>query len=115
MTLKELKAFILSRITLNKDFWEPKIEAFFKDNPTVTREFIDAFFNECIGTVRKEGAVFLEEYIKKRNLSLDEYLSDVETELYDNARRKKGLIPLEEVVLAREEVETALDEIGYFE
>ena len=113
MKQEELKAFILSKITINKVFWEPKIEAFFKENSTVTRELIDSFFNEWIGTVREESSAFLQEYIKRRSIAIEEYLSDVEMKLFDKARRKKGLIPLEEVVLARDEVETALDEIGF--
>lgn len=115
MTQEELKVFILSRITLNKEFWEPRIEAFFKENTVVTREKTDAFFKEWLGIVRKDSSVFLEEYLKTRNIASEVFLSDVETRIFDNARRKKGLIPLEEVALAKEEVDTAFDELGFNE
>ncbi len=46
MTQEELKDLIFSRITLNKEYWKPKIDAFFKENPIVTRESFDGFFEK---------------------------------------------------------------------
>lgn len=113
MTQEELKSYTLSKITLNKKFWEPKIETLFKENPIVTRESISGFFNEWLEFQRKENNAFLEEYTKTRNITPEEFIYEVETKIYANALRKNGLIPLEDVTLARDEVEMALDQIGF--
>ena len=107
MTQEELKESILSSITLNKVFWKPKIEVFFKVTPNVTRETMDAFFEENLKNLRKEAEIFHKKYFEKRSNDLR---SDYEYERYDDARRKEGLIPLEEVASAQEEVEMAFDE-----
>ena len=118
MTQEELKAYILSSITRNKDFWEPKIEAFFKENPDVTRETMDAFFGAWVDTMRRESDVFRTNYYKNKfgdnyleDIPLEVLLSDNETRLFDFSRRQQGLIPLEEVSLAWEEVATAFDKL----
>lgn len=108
MTQEELKDFILSRIKLNEVFWKPKIEDFFKVTPNVTRETMDAFFEESLQNLRKEAEIFDKKYFEKRSNHLR---SDYEYERYDDARRKEGLIPLEEAASARYEVEMAFDEI----
>lgn len=108
MTQKELKDFILSRITLNKVFWKPKIEDFFKETPNVTREMMDAFFEDHLNKLRENAEIFHKDYFEKRSNDLR---SDYEYKRYDDARRKEGLIPLEEAASARNEVEMALDEI----
>ena len=108
MTQEELKDFILSRIKLNGVFWKPKIEDCFKVTPNVTRETMDAFFEENLKNLRKEAEIFHKKYFEKRSNDLR---SDYEYERYDDARRKEGLIPLEEAASARYEVEMAFDEI----
>ena len=119
MNQEELKDFILSKITLNKEFWSPKIEAFFKENPNITRKSMYAFFEESIGIMRRETRVLQDAFFKKefgenylRDTAIEVLTSDLEARLFDNYRRKNGLIPIEEVALAREEVDIALYEAG---
>jgi len=90
MTQEELKDFILSRITLNKEYWKPRLEKLFQENPNVTREVVADFFEKSIEDIRNEpGSVW--------------------TLIY---KRGAGeLIRIEEAAHAAYEVELAFDEM----
>ena len=93
MSQKELKDFILSRITLNKKYWEPKIEKFFNENPEVTRDSFDGFFGKWSHLNRSHRGMWGQMY-----------------------KRGAGeLLPQEKINLAQEEVFMALDELELIE
>ena len=53
MTREELKEFFLSRISKDKDYWQPRIDSFFQETPDITRESFHNFFWKYIEENRK--------------------------------------------------------------
>ena len=90
MTHKELKDFILSRITLYKEYWKPKIESLFNENTDITRESFEDFFEKCSNdNCRSSGSIW----------------SDIEDRSSGDKMRK------EDIAFAANEVEQAFDEL----
>ena len=94
MNQKELKEFILSRITQNPDFWRPQIDELFKKNTEVTHETFAKFFEEWMKNKHSERhSVWME--VRMRSLG--------------------KTVSMEDTVCARDQVDEAFDELELIE